>query len=450
MSGGGAPAPKVTKYNSTPKGGGDLGLGFQTGVMPFSPNQTAAFDQLGQWGKGNVNPAYQQAIDAVKGVDYAGGASTSTLQNIARNGLGASGDQAMAAYEAQLKNPMGAMGDSAARYYKNLAQDGLGTRGDKAAVEYASQLGSKIPSATSKYLTDVTQGKYLTPDSNPYLKGMYEAASRPMIEQFNTQIAPGIAAQFSGSGRYGAPSQAFVGNQAAGRLADTLGDMSSNLYGQAYSQERGFQQGAANDLNNITQQDYARQQNAASGLGNLGAQEAAIRAQGASGLAGMAGQNAGLIQNAAAGMGSLAGAERGLQASAAQGLGGLQNQRAGMQLQAAGMLPGMAGAQDQATMQRINALQQSGAPYQQQGQNIINAAGSNYGAGQQAPWQNLQNLAGILNGGGNFGTQTQTGGGGSQVGNAIGGAAGGALAGSMFGPWGAGIGGGLGLLGGLF
>jgi hypothetical protein len=479
--------------------GGTLGLGCQTGVMPFSPNQVTAYDRLGQWGGGSANPAYQGALNTVSNVarNPGGGYGANAmagmnrlaqqgiggsfnraqqgLGSIASQGLGAFGDRAFRGLSNLASDGFGGYGDNALQSLNRISNQGLGARGDQAAAEYRSQMGNQIPRATQRALEQTANGQYLRADSNPYMRGMYEAASAPIVEQFNTQVAPGIAAQFSGSGRYGAPSQAFVGNQAAGRLADSLGNMSSNMYGNAYAQERQNQLGAANSLGSLTQQDLARQQQAASGLAGVASTEQNLRAGAAGAMGGLAGQEAQFRQGAYGQIGNLAGQEQGLRQNAygqmgnlaaqnaqfQQGaygnLGNMANQRDQMRLGAAGMMPGMAGSMDQAQLARINALQQSGAPYQQMGQQLINQTGQNYMGGQQAPWQNMGNLAGILNGGGNFSTQTQSGGGGgvgSMIGGGMGGAMGGAAIGSMI-PglgtgWGAALGGGMGILGGLF
>ena len=52
---------------------------------------------------------------------------------------------------------------------------------------------------------------------------------------------PGISSQFSGSGRYGSGAQQFATTQAANNLTRNLADASSNMYANAYGQERGLQ-----------------------------------------------------------------------------------------------------------------------------------------------------------------------------------------------------------------
>lgn len=131
--------------------------------------------------------------------------------------------QAQSAMSGQLTNPFGSAGDTA-----------------------------------QAYMTDAANGKYLSPDSNPYLKSMYDAAARRATQNFNTSVLPNLTAQFSSSGRYGSGQQEAVAGQAANNLQQNLVDTAANMYGQAYEAERGRQQQAAAGL-----ADYGSQQSTA-------------------------------------------------------------------------------------------------------------------------------------------------------------------------------------------
>lgn len=109
-----------------------------------------------------------------------------------------------------------------------------------------------------RYLTDAASGKYLSPDSNPYLAGMVDAANRRATQAFNTSTLPSLTAQFSASGRYGSGQQEAVAGRAANSLQQNITDNTANMYGTAYNNERSLQQQAAAGL-----ADYGSQQSTA-------------------------------------------------------------------------------------------------------------------------------------------------------------------------------------------
>lgn len=114
--------------------------------------------------------------------------------------------------------------------YELQAQQGL--------ADYATGGRPPILDAASGELEAVLGGRYLT-EGNPYLEGVYRAASRPVIEDFNTEILPAISAQFATSGRAGSGLHGNVVGAAADDLTRNLADMSSRLYGSNYEAERG-------------------------------------------------------------------------------------------------------------------------------------------------------------------------------------------------------------------
>lgn len=90
--------------------------------------------------------------------------------------------------------------------------------------------GSPLVSSAQGMLQDTLEGKYLTPDSNPFLRQYGDALSGHIQDRVN--------AEFSKAGRYGSGAH-------AGTTAREIGNTLSGLYGNAYSQERGRQFGAA-------------------------------------------------------------------------------------------------------------------------------------------------------------------------------------------------------------
>lgn len=88
------------------------------------------------------------------------------------------------------------------------------------------------------------QGGFLTADSNPYMRGMADAATRSIKEDFMESIAPSLASQFSAAGRTGSGAHVGAFGAATSKLGQRLGDVTSNLYGNAYQMERGLMEQA--------------------------------------------------------------------------------------------------------------------------------------------------------------------------------------------------------------
>jgi hypothetical protein len=85
---------------------------------------------------------------------------------------------------------------------------------------------------------------------NPFLDSMYDAAARRMGQNFQENIVSGITDREVGSGQYGGSRGAIAEGIAARAEADALGDLASNVYGNAYN--LGF--GAMADLTGAQQQ----------------------------------------------------------------------------------------------------------------------------------------------------------------------------------------------------
>lgn len=102
-------------------------------------------------------------------------------------------------------------------------------------------LGSPLLGASQQYVYDTTMGKYLTPESNPYLKHYTERAFEETLPQLDTSA---IQAGRYGSGAWG---------QMKGR---TMADIQSNIYGQAYETDRERQERAAGMGPGMAREDY--------------------------------------------------------------------------------------------------------------------------------------------------------------------------------------------------
>lgn len=118
------------------------------------------------------------------------------------------------------------------------------TAQEQAATGAAPILGA----AQQAYTTSLGQigqtaaGGFL--GGSPYRDQLIAAATRPLTQQFESQVIPGISSLFSRAGRYGSGAM----EQALGRATESygraLGDVSASLAAQDYARERGLQQQA--------------------------------------------------------------------------------------------------------------------------------------------------------------------------------------------------------------
>lgn len=280
-------------------------------------------------------------------------------------------------------------------------------------------------------LQATANGDYLTDKTNPYLRGLFENATDPIVDQFKNAIAPGLASQFAGAGRTGSGASAQAFDAASGQLGRTLSQTATGLYGGAYENERQRQQQAMGALSaNYNTERGMQMQGAGAQLG---------AAQGLSGL------DFQKTNQQLAGINSLAGltqSERQAQLTAAQAQSGAYGLERNLQQQAQLAAPQMAAAR-YADLDKMLGI---GEYRRGQEQDHINDARARFDYGQQLPLQKLQALNQLLQGGSVYSGQTSSSDQKAKR-NPFGGAMGGASMGSYFGPWGTAIGA---LVGGLF
>lgn len=140
-----------------------------------------------------------------------------------------------------------------------------------AAMEQRARNGSGLMDAGRDTMTATARGDFLNPDSNPYLKSTYDAAARPMVENYKAAVAPGIDAGATRAGRYGSGAWNNEHSRQEDNLGRSLGDLSNSIYGGNYQAERGRQLQAAGMAPEYAQADYTDAQM----LGQVGAQREA-------------------------------------------------------------------------------------------------------------------------------------------------------------------------------
>lgn len=112
----------------------------------------------------------------------------------------------------------------------------------KSAESAASGMGVGVDQ-TRQLALDELSGKYLSPDSNPYIKGAVTAAIDPLQKALGQRILTlGDAAQQGGA--FGGDRQQLMAGQAIGDFNRDAMNTSANIYAQNYSNERNLQMGA--------------------------------------------------------------------------------------------------------------------------------------------------------------------------------------------------------------
>jgi hypothetical protein len=117
-----------------------------------------------------------------------------------------------------------------------------------AQEQIARQAPATLQAAQESYMRGLgglgatASGAFLS--GNPYQQQMIQAATRPIMQQFEEQTLPGIASGFSGAGRYGSGAMERALGRATESTARAIGDVSTNIAFQDYGAERGRQQQA--------------------------------------------------------------------------------------------------------------------------------------------------------------------------------------------------------------
>lgn len=142
-------------------------------------------------------------------------------------------------------------------YAQNLANLTTGQIGTTAGGGY---LGAGVPYALQNigdYQTASTMaGAYLDPSSNPFLRGTFNAAAQPVINAYQTAIAPGLTAASQRAGQFGSTAANEQGQLNQYNLGRNLDELAANIYGGAYNTERGIQSSALNLNQQLTAQAF--------------------------------------------------------------------------------------------------------------------------------------------------------------------------------------------------
>ena len=133
--------------------------------------------------------------------------------------------------------------------------------------------GQAGQSSVAQGLADVVGGSFL--GGSPFRDALIEASTRPMTQQFEQTVVPGISSQFSASGRYGSGAMQRAQEGATESYGRAIGDIASRIAGEDYARERQFQEAARINLGTLEQSALQQQLAAAGAL--TGAEENAAR-----------------------------------------------------------------------------------------------------------------------------------------------------------------------------
>lgn len=107
---------------------------------------------------------------------------------------------------------------------------------------------------TNQLAMDTISGKYMDPNSNPYLKGAVQASIDPVYKMLTRNILPSLQDKSISQGAYGGSGYGVAQGLATSDFDQQALDMASKIYAGNYAQERGYQMqapglfGAANQL----------------------------------------------------------------------------------------------------------------------------------------------------------------------------------------------------------
>jgi hypothetical protein len=120
-------------------------------------------------------------------------------------------------------------------------------------IEQRATAGSPLLPAAQAQLQKTISGDYLS--GNPFFQGAFQAAARPIEQQFGQNIMD-IRSKASSAGRYGSGAQTNLENRAATGLSTALADIGGKLAYQNYGDERTRQANAILAAPEMAAADY--------------------------------------------------------------------------------------------------------------------------------------------------------------------------------------------------
>lgn len=116
--------------------------------------------------------------------------------------------------------------------------------------------GSPLVDAAQGQTQDVIAGRYLSPASNPYLRGTYDQAAQAVTENYRNAVLPAVTSRFARAGGINSAGYTGARNYSDLALSRSLADLGTSIYGGAYADERGRQDAASRAAPGLAEQDY--------------------------------------------------------------------------------------------------------------------------------------------------------------------------------------------------
>lgn len=400
-------------------------------VVPFSPTTQAGMGVAGQIAS-QGNPLLDRAMGTTYSMQDQSplrGMNTANQAAAGQGGFGMRPDAQHMMHHIQSQGIQTAPGVSGVQ---QMASGNDNMRPDAAAVTQGiSRTGVEGLSGFTT-LGRTSSGQML--NGNPHLDRTFDQMADRVASR--TNAAMGLA------GRTGSGAHTDV-------MADSLGDLANDVYGQNYQMERQRQLQSAQGLMSSDMQNRGLRLSAAGQLEGMDRARDLDRFNASSDLMGRELQNRGLRLSAASQLEGADLARDSMRLTAAGQLMGNDLSMRSQAMQAAGMAPMLSGARyaDSDVLMRLGAMQEGKAgEYVQDRINRHNFS-------QSAPWDALMRYGNFAMGIGGMGGQSMSTAprqGGGMSGALGGGLSGAAIGGQFGGPYGAAIGGGIGGLLGLF
>lgn len=115
-------------------------------------------------------------------------------------------------------------------------------------AEALDVLRGQLTGPRSDLINKTIQGEFLTPETNPFLQAMIEAAQRPTLQGLTEVLDRTLPGRFTQAGQFVQPEGSSAFDRAAAiatrGAADALSDIATNIAGAAFESERGRQQEA--------------------------------------------------------------------------------------------------------------------------------------------------------------------------------------------------------------
>ncbi len=111
--------------------------------------------------------------------------------------------------------------------------------------------------AAGEELTKTLKGEYLDPETNPYLRDTYNAASRALQDEYTSTTSPELMSAALRAKAFGSSAYQEYSDRQRFQLGQNLGDLATQIYGGNYAMERDRQQNAQQLLPSYMAAQYA-------------------------------------------------------------------------------------------------------------------------------------------------------------------------------------------------